>query len=96
MPVQTARPLESRGLRCPSCAELLGSRLVAKTYPSPAGVYRLRHCCCGAAVESCETVIGVESEVLDISDLNPEQVKLVRAQVEVLRSSNRAMFDRTG
>ena len=91
MPVQTPRTVEPRGLRCPDCREPLGSRLIAKSYPSPAGVYRLRHCGCGAAVESSETVIGIDAEVLDISDLNPEQVKLVRAQVEVLRSSNRQL-----
>lgn len=89
MPVQTDRPREPRGLRCPKCRDPLAARLVAKAYPSPAGVYRLRHCSCGTAVETAETVIGIDAEVLDISDLNAEQVKLVRAQVEVLRSCNR-------
>lgn len=96
MPVQTDRAHEPRGLRCPSCRTPIGARYVAKAYPSPAGVYRLRHCQCGASIETSEAVIGIETEVLDISDLNAAQVKLVRTQVDVLRSSNREVAFSTG
>ncbi len=89
MPSQAPRDREPRGLRCPSCLHAIEARLIAKTYASPAGIYRLRHCSCGSSVETSETVIGLEPEVLDISDLNSEQVKLARTLVEVLRATNR-------
>lgn len=93
MPVQTARPLEPRGMLCPTCNEPIFARsMVNKSYPSPAGHHRSYYCRnerCGAHIETCEHVIGLVPEVLDISDLHPAQVKLVRGQVEVLRSHNR-------
>ena len=77
-----------RGIFCPKCGGELHRRLVAKSYPAPGGQYRIRVCPgCHTDVETLESAIGVETEVLDITGLRPIQIRTLREIVHGMRLS---------
>ena len=82
------QPGERRGLFCPRCGEALTVRLVAMSYPSPAGQSRRRVCSCGADVETTEVVAGMTAEIVDVSALNPDQLRLIRQMVAQFTREN--------
>lgn len=76
-----------RGIFCPKCGEEVHRRMIAKSYPAPGGQFRIRVCGgCLADVETLETAIGVETEVLDISGLASEDVRALREMVVRMRA----------
>lgn len=79
---------EKRGLHCPKCGGCLGAKYVAKSYASPAGQFRTRVCSCGAEVETSETVIGVVAEVIDVTDLEKDQVRMLTQLIAGFRKQN--------
>jgi hypothetical protein len=81
-----------RGIFCPRCGEEVHRRLVAKSYPAPGGQFRTRVCGkCLADVETLETAIGIETEVLDISGLSAAEVSTLRGIVHGMRVMNEAV-----
>jgi transcriptional regulator NrdR family protein len=79
---------ERRGLHCPKCQGRLDSK-VAQSYPSPAGQFRRRICPdCLADVETAERVVGLVPEVLDISGLDRDQVRVLTQMLATFRREN--------
>lgn len=87
-PSQNPVPGERRGLFCPKCNAPLGTKYVAKSYASAAGHYRTRHCGCGVEVETSEVVIGNTLEVIDVTGLSPDQLRLIRSMLAQFRREN--------
>ena len=90
MPAQAPHlKYERRGLYCPKCGgQLNRSAYVAKTYSSPAGVYRRRVCAkCFTDVETTETVVGAEAHFLDMTDCTASER---RTLVDMLRGMRKA------
>ena len=81
-----------RGLYCPKCKHQINRQaFVAKTYSSPAGVYRRRVCAkCFIDVETTETVVGVEAHFIDITDCTPDERKTVLQLVRGMRKCRAA------
>jgi transcriptional regulator NrdR family protein len=81
-----------RGLFCPKCKHQLDRQAyVAKTYSSPAGVYRRRVCAkCFTDVETSETVVGVEADFLDMTDCTAQERKLLVDIVRGMRQCRKA------
>lgn len=83
------QPGERRGLFCPGCGASVSPNYIAESYASPAGQYRLR-CCqsCHADVESTEVVVGFTSEILDVSGLRADQLRLIRQMLAQFQREN--------
>lgn len=87
-PSQYPVPGERRGLFCPKCGERLDTKYVANSYASPAGHYRTRHCRCGIEVETSEIVLGNTLDVLDVTGLTKDQLRLIRSMLSTFRQQN--------
>lgn len=80
---------EKRGLLCPKCGDNLTHARVCKSYQSASGQMRTRVCRrCHTEVETIEAVVGASVEVLDVSNLDRDQVRMVRQMVTQLRRVN--------